>query len=117
MAKKVRATGMIAVLFRQTEHFNVLLSHESLLQTLARIMREDMKKSIDLCINIVSVFFSISNFSQFHQLIMDNQVRPAHARHAMRTRMRRRELPTDAAPTRAACPPFPPCAHIPRWAR
>ncbi len=27
-----------------------------------------------LCINIVSVFFSISNFSQFHQIIMDNQV-------------------------------------------
>ncbi len=47
-------------------------------QTLARIMREEMKKSIDLCINIVSVFFSISNFSQFHQLIMDNQVGDTH---------------------------------------
>jgi hypothetical protein len=45
------------------------------LQTLARIMREDMKKSIDLCINVVSVFFAVSNFSQLHQLIMDNQVR------------------------------------------
>jgi hypothetical protein len=45
-----------------------------LLQTLARLMREEMKRSIDLCINIVSVFFSISNFSQFHQIIMDNQV-------------------------------------------
>ena len=33
-----------------------------------------MKRSIDLCINIVSVFFSISNFSQFHPVIMDNQV-------------------------------------------
>lgn len=44
------------------------------LQTLARILREDMRRSIDLCINIVSVFFSISNFSQFHQLIMDHQV-------------------------------------------
>eukprot|EP00955_Chlamydomonas_euryale_P118839 366562-Chlamydomonas_euryale.AAC.16 len=33
-----------------------------------------MKKSIDLCINVVSVFFSISNFSQFHPLVMDNQI-------------------------------------------
>lgn len=38
------------------------------------MMREEMKRSIDLCINIVSAFFSISNFSQFHQTIMDNQV-------------------------------------------
>ncbi len=37
-------------------------------------MREEMKRSIDLCINIVSVYFSISNFTQFHPVIMDNQV-------------------------------------------
>mmetsp|Transcript_6170 Transcript_6170/g.13429 ORF Transcript_6170/g.13429 Transcript_6170/m.13429 type:complete len:806 (-) Transcript_6170:755-3172(-) len=74
MSKKVKATGMIGQLFRNTENFENLLSHETLLQTLARLMREDMKKSIDLCINVVSVFFSISNFSQFHQIIMDNQI-------------------------------------------
>lgn len=32
MPKKVRATGMIAQLFRQTENFENLLSHETLLQ-------------------------------------------------------------------------------------
>jgi hypothetical protein len=41
---------------------------------LARLLREEMKRSIDLCTNIVSVFFALSNFSQLHQLIMDNQV-------------------------------------------
>jgi tRNA A37 threonylcarbamoyladenosine dehydratase len=46
------------------------------IQTLARMMREEMKRSMYLCINIVSVFFSISNFSQFHQTIMDHQVCP-----------------------------------------
>ena len=55
---------MISQLFRKTENFEVLLSHETLVQTLARLMREEMKKSIDLCINVVSVFFSVSNFSQ-----------------------------------------------------
>lgn len=74
MAKKVRATGMISQLFRKTEYFESLLQHDTLIQTLARMMREDMKRSIDLCINIVSVFFSISNFTQFHGLIMDNQI-------------------------------------------
>ncbi|GFH25455.1 uncharacterized protein HaLaN_23420, partial [Haematococcus lacustris] len=69
MSHKVHATGMIAQLFRQTENFESLLSHETLLQTLARLMREEMKKSIDLCVNIVSVFFSISNFSQERKLL------------------------------------------------
>ncbi len=32
MNKKVRATGMISQLFRATENFEVLLSHETLLQ-------------------------------------------------------------------------------------
>ncbi len=32
MAHKVHATGMIAQLFRQTENFETLLSHETLLQ-------------------------------------------------------------------------------------
>ena len=32
MSKKVRATGMISQLFRKTEHFELLLSHETLLQ-------------------------------------------------------------------------------------
>ena len=119
MSKKVKATGMISQLFRKTEHFEMLLSHDTLLQvqgksgvhvvrtpmwtpivgvpsltfrpampysvrqlfsllvmqTLSRLMREEMKRSIDLCINIVSVYFSISNFTQFHPVIMDNQVR------------------------------------------
>ncbi|KXZ50592.1 hypothetical protein GPECTOR_16g767 [Gonium pectorale] len=74
MPKKVRATGMIAQLFRNTENFETLLSHETLLQTLARVLREEGKRSIDLCTNIISVFFSVSNFTQFHGLIMQNQV-------------------------------------------
>lgn len=51
-----------------------LLSHETLLQTLARVLKEESKRSIDLTINIVSVFFSVSNFTQFHGLVMGLQV-------------------------------------------
>ncbi len=36
MPKKVRATGMIAQLFRSTENFEHLLSHDTLLQVRAR---------------------------------------------------------------------------------
>ena len=34
MSKKVRATGMISQLFRKTEHFELLLSHDTLLQVM-----------------------------------------------------------------------------------
>jgi hypothetical protein len=39
-----------------------------------RTLREDGKRSIDLCINITSVLFSISNFTQLHALLLDAQV-------------------------------------------
>ncbi len=63
-----------------------LLSHDTLLQTLARVLREDGKRSIDLCTNIISVFFSVSNFTQFHSLIMQNQVTPRRCHSSMRPR-------------------------------
>jgi hypothetical protein len=43
-------------------------------QTLARLLREDGRKSVDLATNIISVFFAFSNFSQFHQVILENQL-------------------------------------------
>lgn len=43
-------------------------------QALARVLREDGKRSIDLTTNIITVFFSLSNFSQFHPLIMEQQI-------------------------------------------
>jgi hypothetical protein len=40
------------------------------LQTLSRLLRDDFKRSTDLCINLVSVFFSLSHFAQFHPLLI-----------------------------------------------
>mmetsp|Transcript_8017 Transcript_8017/g.22989 ORF Transcript_8017/g.22989 Transcript_8017/m.22989 type:complete len:794 (-) Transcript_8017:446-2827(-) len=71
---KVKATAQIAQLFRNADDLEELLSHQALLGALARVLREDGKRSIDLCTNIISVFFSLSNFSQFHPLIMEQQM-------------------------------------------
>jgi Kinesin-associated protein (KAP) len=73
-ATKIRGVGMISQLFRDARNFEQLLSKAGLLQLLSRTLREEGKKSTDLAINIISVFFSMSNFVQFHGLIMDNQV-------------------------------------------
>ena len=74
MRVKVRAVARIASLFREADNAEALLAHESLLPTLARMLREDGKRSMDLCIHIAFVFFSLSNFSDFHALVCDNQV-------------------------------------------
>eukprot|EP00892_Ulva_mutabilis_P011239 jgi/Ulvmu1/8488/UM044_0022.1 len=71
---KIHGLGMIAQLFRHTANFAVLLSKPGLMQLLARTLREEGKKSTDVAVNAVTVFFSLSNFSALHGIIMDNQV-------------------------------------------
>jgi Kinesin-associated protein (KAP) len=73
-AAKIQGLGMIAQLFRSAANLEELVSKSGLLQLLARTLREEAKKSMDLAINAISVFFSMSNFSKFHGLVMDNQV-------------------------------------------
>ena len=71
---KARAANCIATLFRQAQHLEPLLSHATLLPTLARVLRDDGKRSVDLCMGIQSIWLVLSNFSQFHQLLIENQV-------------------------------------------
>ncbi|KAL0039405.1 hypothetical protein WJX79_006988 [Trebouxia sp. C0005] len=71
---KARAANCIASLFRQAQHLEPLLSHATLLPTLARVLRDDGKRSVDLCVGIQSMWLVLSNFSQFHQLLVENQV-------------------------------------------
>eukprot|EP00232_Nephroselmis_pyriformis_P016886 CAMPEP_0182884136 /NCGR_PEP_ID=MMETSP0034_2-20130328/18803_1 /TAXON_ID=156128 /ORGANISM="Nephroselmis pyriformis, Strain CCMP717" /LENGTH=702 /DNA_ID=CAMNT_0025017309 /DNA_START=48 /DNA_END=2152 /DNA_ORIENTATION=+ len=74
MEDKIKATFYISCLSRRTEYLEALLSHGTVFGALSRTLKEDGKKSIDLCINIMSVFFSLSNFSLFHQVILENQI-------------------------------------------
>eukprot|EP00899_Mesostigma_viride_P023928 jgi/Mesvir1/471/Mv11346-RA.1 len=74
MDEKVKATYLILQLARRTQNLDKLLSHATLLGALARVLREDGKKSLDLAINIISIFFAFSNFSQFHNIISEQGV-------------------------------------------
>ena len=71
---KVVGLGNIAQLFRNASNFDALVAKPGLIQLLARTLREAGRKSMDLAINCVSIFFSLSNFKHFHGLIMDNAV-------------------------------------------
>lgn len=72
LPEKVKSTAKLAQLSRRVENLEELLAHDSLLGALSRVLKEDGKRSVDLCTNIISVFFSLSNFSQFHPAISEH---------------------------------------------
>lgn len=49
--------------------YYTLLILEALLGALSRILREDWKKSTEVATNIVYIFFCLSTFSQFHNIV------------------------------------------------
>ena len=57
---------------------HVFISADALLLALARVFRDDWKKSFDLAINIVYIFFCFSTFTQFHSLVTEHKVNICH---------------------------------------
>ncbi|GFT45194.1 kinesin-associated protein 3 [Nephila pilipes] len=72
--EKVKASALVLQLARQTGNLNVLRKNEILLGALARVLREDGRKSIELSINIVHIFCCFSVFTQFHPVIAQHKV-------------------------------------------
>jgi hypothetical protein len=54
--------------------FVSLLCSETVLGALARVLREDSKKSTELATNIVYTFFCFSSFSDFHGIISHHKI-------------------------------------------
>lgn len=72
--EKVRASGLVLQLARDCGNLNVLRKNEILLGALARVLREDGRKSIELSTNIVHIFCCFSVFTQFHQVVAQHKV-------------------------------------------
>ena len=66
---KVKGSALILQLARNPDNLEELSQNETLLGALSRVLREEWKVSIDLCTNIIYVFFCFSTFSQFHNII------------------------------------------------
>ena len=66
---KVRGSALILQLARNPDNLEELSQNETLLGALSRVLREEWKVSIELCTNIIYVFFCFSTFTQFHPII------------------------------------------------
>eukprot|EP00292_Cryptomonas_paramecium_P004280 CAMPEP_0113720002 /NCGR_PEP_ID=MMETSP0038_2-20120614/36189_1 /TAXON_ID=2898 /ORGANISM="Cryptomonas paramecium" /LENGTH=669 /DNA_ID=CAMNT_0000648559 /DNA_START=27 /DNA_END=2033 /DNA_ORIENTATION=+ /assembly_acc=CAM_ASM_000170 len=74
MEDKIKGTFMILQLVRDPDNLEILAANEQFLGALTRIFREEARKSMDLVINIVYIFFAFSNFSSFHEVITTYKV-------------------------------------------
>eukprot|EP00775_Hariotina_reticulata_P002316 gene2316-2624_t len=74
ITKRAAAAGMICQLFRRLTNLEPLLERDNLLSTLARLLREDGMKSLELATAIAGCFFACSCFKQLHRVLLDNQV-------------------------------------------
>ncbi|XP_037837190.1 kinesin-associated protein 3a isoform X2 [Kryptolebias marmoratus] len=66
---KIRGATLILQLAQNPDNLEELIHNEAALGALARVLREDWKKSVDLATTIIYVFFCFSSFSQFHGLV------------------------------------------------
>jgi len=69
-----RATPTHGLTTDHTNRIQSLLSHHSLLPTLARVLREDGKRSLELAAALATVFYTVSSVRQLHSQIGELQV-------------------------------------------
>lgn len=74
MEKKVQGARNIMMLCLLPEGLQEMLEHESLLGVLSRTLKDEHKKSPDLTIYLLGTFLAISNFRQFHPVLVENQI-------------------------------------------
>ncbi|XP_067001096.1 kinesin-associated protein 3 isoform X1 [Anabrus simplex] len=72
--EKINGSALILQLARVPDNLVELANNESVLSALARVLREDWKKSIDLSINIIYIFFCFSAYSQFHNIVLQYKI-------------------------------------------
>ncbi|TPX32870.1 hypothetical protein SmJEL517_g04051 [Synchytrium microbalum] len=74
MQDKIRAARLILQLTQNRQSLEALVLNESLMSALARVLREEARKSTDLTTSIISIFYAISNIANFHPVLTQHKV-------------------------------------------
>ncbi|XP_052790502.1 kinesin-associated protein 3-like [Mya arenaria] len=70
VAEKIRGSALLLQLSRNPDNLEELFSNETVVSAMARVLRDDWKKSTELATNIIYIFFCFSSFTQFHGVIL-----------------------------------------------
>jgi len=68
--QKIRGAQSILYLCLDNKNMEIILSHETLLGTVSRTLRDDYKKSMELTLYLLNIFQAYSNFSDFHEFLI-----------------------------------------------
>ncbi|XP_037026202.1 kinesin-associated protein 3 isoform X4 [Bradysia coprophila] len=74
LQERVRGSSLILRLARCPDNLEELERNESVLSALARVLREDWKKSLELSTNIIYIFFCFSTYTKFHNVIVQYRI-------------------------------------------
>jgi len=72
--QKVKASKYFLYLCYSHENMMYMIEHETLFGVVSRTLRESFKDNLDMTLYLLNVFQSYSNFTQFHQFLMSNQI-------------------------------------------
>lgn len=73
-ADKIQVAKQILCLLQDAEHLEQVVNHESLLGILARTLRDEYRKSIDLSIFLSGIFCVLSSYADLHPVLLQNQI-------------------------------------------
>ena len=73
---KVQASGCLLALVSNPQHlpYFVDTAHSQVLEIVSRVLSEDRKKSNELVLNIMELFYVLSGYSQLHPLVLSNRI-------------------------------------------
>ena len=74
ISHKVAGSQYIEFLARKPENIEDLVHNEQLMSLLTRTLKNDFKKSRDLCLNITRAFFCFSNYTNFHAALTESGI-------------------------------------------
>lgn len=68
--KKVEGAMSLLFLCFSNENMEYMLEHETLMGTVSRTLRDEFKKSLELTLYLLNIFQAYSNFTQFHEFLV-----------------------------------------------
>eukprot|EP01112_Ceratiomyxa_fruticulosa_P010761 TRINITY_DN2863_c0_g1_i1.p1 TRINITY_DN2863_c0_g1~~TRINITY_DN2863_c0_g1_i1.p1 ORF type:complete len:726 (-),score=148.27 TRINITY_DN2863_c0_g1_i1:132-2309(-) len=95
--QQIEAGEMILDLARSPPNLEQLLQDETLITALARLLKDEARKDIDLTTVIIEIFLCFAHYSQFHAFISQNRVGDTCLRLIEREMDRRAVLDNDLA--------------------
>lgn len=74
METKLKGWISILHLWFSAVNMEEMIEHESLIPAISRTLRDEYKKSLDMSLYLLNVFYAYSHFTDFHSLLIQNQI-------------------------------------------